>query len=68
MSLIYVILLDIKSTFLYGDLCKEIYLEQLEEYTEVGQENLVCRLNTFLYGLKQALRIWNTLRCFNPKI
>jgi hypothetical protein len=35
-------------------LCKEIYLEQLEEYTEVGQENLVCHLNTFLYGLKKA--------------
>ncbi len=54
MSLIYVSLLDIKSTFLYGDLCKEIYLEQLEEYTEVGQENLVCHLNTFLYELKKA--------------
>jgi hypothetical protein len=35
-------------------LCKEIYLEQLEEYTEVGQENLVCHLNTFLYELKKA--------------
>ena len=54
MSVTYVILLDIKSTFLYGDLCKEIYLEQLEEYTEVGQENLVFHLNTFLYGLKKA--------------
>ena len=46
--------LDIKTTFLHGDLEEEIYMEQLEGCQEPGKEDWVCKLNKTLYGLKQA--------------
>jgi hypothetical protein len=50
---------NIKTAFLYGELAKEIYLQQPEGLIVPGQENLVCRLHKCLYGLKQASRVWN---------
>ncbi|KAH9740957.1 hypothetical protein KPL70_002426 [Citrus sinensis] len=50
--------LDVKTAFLHGELEEEIYMLQLEGSAETGKENLVCRLNKSLYGLKQALRCW----------
>ncbi|KAE8695627.1 Potassium transporter 10 [Hibiscus syriacus] len=50
--------LDVKTTFLHGDLEEEIYMRQLECFIEVGKKNLVCRLKKSLYGLKQAPRQW----------
>ena len=44
--------LDVKTTFLHGELKKEIYMLQLEGFVEKGNENLVCRLNKSLQGLK----------------
>ena len=46
--------LDVKTTFLQGDLEEEIYMQQLEGFVERGKEHLVCRLKKILYGLKQA--------------
>ena len=51
-------LLDVKTTFLHGDLDDEIYMQQLEGFMEKGKENLVCRLKKSLYGLKQAPCQW----------
>ncbi|KAH9745517.1 hypothetical protein KPL70_004101 [Citrus sinensis] len=48
--------LDVKTTFLHGELEEEIYILQPEAFAETGKENLVCRLNKSLYGLKQAPR------------
>jgi hypothetical protein len=50
--------LDVKTTFLHGDLEEEIYMQQPQRYGVKGKENLVCKLNKRLYGLKQAPRQW----------
>ena len=46
--------MDVSTAFLNGDLKEEIYMKQPEGYIEEGKENLVCKLNKSLYGLKQA--------------
>ena len=46
--------IDVKTTFLNGDLGEEIYMDQLEGFVEFGQESKVCKLIKSLYGLKQA--------------
>ncbi|GJT09207.1 putative RNA-directed DNA polymerase [Tanacetum coccineum] len=51
-------LMDVKTTFLHGDLDKEIYMEQPEGFQVKGKEDYVCRLQKSLYGLKQAPRQW----------
>ncbi|GKB88705.1 retrovirus-related pol polyprotein from transposon TNT 1-94 [Tanacetum coccineum] len=50
--------MDVKTTFLNGELKKEVYVSQLEGF--VDQENLshVYKLKNALYGLKQAPRAW----------
>ena len=50
--------LDVKTTFLHGELDDEIYMQQLKGFVEKGKENLVCQLTKILYGLKQAPRQW----------
>jgi hypothetical protein len=47
--------MDIITVFLYGDLDKEVYLEQPEGYNE--DHSIVYRLRKSLYGLKQAPRV-----------
>ena len=44
--------LDIKTAFLYGQLDKEIYMEQPEGFKVKGQEFKVLRLHHAIYGLK----------------
>ena len=46
--------LDVKITFLHGELKEENYIEQPE-----GKENLMCKLNRSLYVLKQASKHWH---------
>ena len=50
--------LDVKTTFLHGDLEEDIYIIQPEGFIVQGQENLVCKLRKSLYDLKQASRQW----------
>ena len=51
--------LDVKTTFLHGDLEEEIYMQQPQGYEVKGKKNLVCRLKKSLYGLKKAPRQWH---------
>ena len=50
--------LDVKTTFLHGDVQEEIYMDQPTCFVASDQEHLVCRLRKSLYGLKQAPRHW----------
>jgi hypothetical protein len=51
--------MDVKTTFLNGELDEEIYMDQPEGFITDGQENKVCRLIKSLYGLKQAPKQWH---------
>jgi hypothetical protein len=44
--------MDVKSTFLNGDLEEEVYIEKLGGFQLSENENYVCRLKKGLYGLK----------------
>ena len=47
--------MDVKTAFLNGDIEEEIYMTQPEDCVVLGQENKVCRLRKFLYGLNELL-------------
>jgi len=58
----YITGLNVWSTYLYGKLDEEIYMEQPEGFAVPGQERKVLCLWCALYGLKQAgLAWWRTL-------
>ena len=50
--------IDVKTTFLHGDLEEEIYMKQPEGFVVKGNKELVCKLKKTLYGLKQSPRMW----------
>lgn len=50
--------MDVCTAFLNGSLTEEIFMIQPEGFVEGN--NLVCRLEKSLYGLKQASRAWNS--------
>ncbi len=44
--------MDMKTTFLNGELEKGIYMEKPQGFVHQGDEHLVCKLYKSLYGLK----------------
>jgi hypothetical protein len=51
--------MDVKNTFLNGDLQEELYVSQPSGFIVDGEEHKVPHLNKTLYRLKQAPRAWN---------
>lgn len=61
--------MDVITAFLNGKLEEEIYMQQPEGFIKPGEENLVCKLNRSIYGLKQSPRCWNKeLKSYMEKI
>nr|GFA72738.1 Gag-Pol polyprotein [Tanacetum cinerariifolium] len=50
--------MDVKTTFLYGPLKKEMYMNQPDGFVDPYHPDKVYRLKKALYGLKQAPRAW----------
>ena len=51
--------MDVKTTFLNGELKEEIYMEQLQSFMVPSKQKKVCRFVKSLYGLKQAPKQWH---------
>jgi hypothetical protein len=50
--------MDVKTTFLNGEIGEEIYIEQPDGFVIHEKESHVCRLNKAPYGLKKEPRAW----------
>ena len=48
--------MNVKSTFLNGELEEEVYIEHPEGFPFIEEKDMVCRLKKALYGLKKAPR------------
>jgi hypothetical protein len=53
--------MDVKSSFLNGELEEEVYIEQPEGFQLSENIDYVCKLKKALYGLKQASRAWYSI-------
>ncbi|KAL0361579.1 UNVERIFIED_CONTAM: Retrovirus-related Pol polyprotein from transposon TNT 1-94 [Sesamum radiatum] len=51
--------MNVKTTFLNGDLDEEVNMKQPEGFIMPGNEYKVCKLVKSLYGLKQAPKQWH---------
>jgi hypothetical protein len=58
--------MDVKTTFLNGNIEEELYMVQPEGFVDPKDANKVCKLQRSIYGLKQASRSWNL--CFDEVI
>ena len=51
--------MDVKMTFLNGYLEEDLYMTQPEGFMPKSEKTKVCKLQRFIYGLKQASKSWN---------
>ncbi|GJR39781.1 retrovirus-related pol polyprotein from transposon TNT 1-94 [Tanacetum coccineum] len=53
--------MDVKTSYLNGILCEEVYVSQPDVFVDLDNPNHMYRLKKALYGLKQAPRAWYDL-------
>ena len=51
--------MDVKIAFPNGKLKEDVYMTQPEGFVNPKDARKVCKLQRFIYGLKQASRSWN---------
>ena len=51
--------MDVKTTFLNGNLLEDVYMTQPEGFVNPKNSGNVCKLQRSIYGLKQESRSWN---------
>src|SRR3954449_4900171 len=51
--------MDVKTTFLNGDIDEELYMMQPKGFVDPKDADKVCKHQRSFYGLKQASRSWN---------
>ncbi|KAJ8765672.1 hypothetical protein K2173_014794 [Erythroxylum novogranatense] len=51
--------MDVKTTFLNGNLQEDVYMTQPEGFESKEFPDQVCKLQRSIYGLKRASRSWN---------
>jgi hypothetical protein len=51
--------MDVKKTFLNGNLTEDVYMTQLEGFVDRTNAGKVSKLQKSIYGLKQASWSWN---------
>ena len=52
--------MDVKNPFRKGALEEQVYIVQPPGFLSEWNTSVVCQLKKSLYGLKKALRAWNT--------
>jgi hypothetical protein len=58
--------MDVKTTFLNGNLIEDVYMTQPEGFVDSKHVGKICKLQKFNYGLKQASQSWNL--CFGEVV
>ena len=51
--------MDVKTAFLNGNLTEDVYMIHPEGFVDSANADKVCKLQKYIYGLKQASRSWN---------
>jgi hypothetical protein len=51
--------MDVKTSFLNGNLTEDVYMTQLEGFIDPKYARKICKLQKFIYGLKPASWSWN---------
>ena len=51
--------MNVKTAFLNGNLEEDVYTIQPEGFVDPKNASKVCKLQKFIYGLKQASQSWN---------
>jgi hypothetical protein len=46
--------MDVKMTFLNGNLTEDVYMTQLEGFVDPKHAGKICKFQKFIYGMKQA--------------